>query len=291
MDFARRLAQLALACSLIAAADASHAVNLVLNPSFESFTSCPFTFGQTSFATSWNAPTLGTSDYFNACAPATFPSVNVPYTQLGYRTARTGDGMAGLIPYSAAPDYREYVQAPLASPLIAGQTYQVQFYIAVAETASIAVDRIGAYLSVGAVGPVPNDAPLPFTPQVESPAATFLTDAVNWTAVSGTFVAAGGEDHIVIGSFRDDASTLTTAGPGPWPGGAYYVVDDVSVALLAEEDQACCMADGLCTILLPAECQAFGGAPLGPGSSCSPDPCGPTPVPLRSWGTLKVRYR
>lgn len=275
----------------LTAASPAPAANLVLNPGFESYSSCPFTFGQTSLATPWTAPTLGTSDYLNGCAPATFPSVNVPYTQLGYRPARTGAGMAALIPFSAAPDYREYVQAPLSSPLVASMTYEVRFYVALADTASLAVDRLGAYLSVGAVGPVPNDAPLGVMPQVESPAAVYLDDAVNWTLVSGTFVAAGGEDHIVIGSFRDDASTLTTAGPGPWPGGAYYFIDDVSVDLQVEVDQACCTPDGLCSIQLPGECQALGGTPLGAGTTCSPDPCGPTATGSRTWGRLKTIYR
>ena len=275
----------------LAVASPVQAVNLVINPSFESYSSCPTTYGQASLATPWTAPTTGTSDYLNACAPATFPSVNVPYTELGYRPARTGVGMGGFIPYSAAPDYREYLQAPLTSPLVASQTYEVKFYVALADTASLAVDRLGAYLSVGPVGPVNNYAPLGVTPQIESPAAVYLTDAVNWMLVSGTYVAAGGENHIVIGSFRDDASTLTVPGPDTWPGGAYYFIDDVSVELQQPTDQACCTPDGQCSIQLPGECQAMGGTPLGPGTGCSPDPCGPTPTRVRSWGTLKTIYR
>lgn len=291
MDSAARSVRLAALCLLALLAAPAHAVNLVQNPGFESYSNCPFTFGQASFATLWTAPTTGTSDYFNACAPATFPSVNVPYTQIGYRPARTGVGMAGFIPYSAAPDYREYMSVPLSSALVAAQTYEVKFYVSLADTASIAIDRIGAYLSVGAVGPVNNDQPLPYTPQIESPAAVYLTDAVNWMLVSGLYVAAGGEDHITIGSYRDDASTLTTPGPDTWPGGAYYFVDDVSVEIQLPVDQACCGADGICFIALPGECTAFGGTPLGPGSSCDPDPCGPTPLRVRSWGTLKSMYR
>jgi hypothetical protein len=199
--------------------------------------------------------------------------------------------MAGLIPYSAAPDYREYIQAPLSSPLVASQTYEVRFYVSLADTASLAVDRLGAFLSVGALGPIGNDAPIAVTPQVESPAATYLTDYLNWTLVSGTYVAAGGENHIVIGSFRDDASTLTTAGPDTWPGGAYYFIDDVSVELQVAVDQACCSSDGSCSIMLPAECQASGGTPLGVGTSCTPNPCEPTPTRAKSWGTLKTIYR
>lgn len=291
MESVRRAVASIVSGLLLAAASPAGAVNLVLNPSLESYTSCPTAFGQGANAFTWTVPTTGTADYFNACAPPTFLSVNVPYTALGYRPARTGVGMGGLIPYSAAPDYREYLQALLSSPLVAALTYEVKFYVALADTASLAVDRLGAYLSVGPVGPIGSWAPLGFTPQVESPAATYLTDAVNWTLVSGTFVAAGGENHIVIGSFRDDASTLTAPGPDTWPGGAYYFLDDVSVELVQPTDQACCTPDGQCSIQLPAECIALGGTPLGPGTSCTPDPCGPTPARGKSWGSLKTIYR
>lgn len=90
----------------------------------------------------------------------------------------------------------------------------MQFYVSLADESILAIDRLGAYLSVGPVGPVPNDAPLAVTPQVKSPANVYLTNATAWTLVSGVVVASGGEDHVVLGSFRDDASTSTVPGPG-----------------------------------------------------------------------------
>jgi hypothetical protein len=284
-----RVAAFSLSCLLFATS--SRAVNLVPNPSFETYSSCPTSFGQLTLATPWSLPNTGTSDYFNACAPATFPSVNVPYTQLGYRPARTGVGMAGFIPYSAAPDYREYCEVQLTSPLVASQSYTVSFYLSLADTASIAIDRIGAYLSAGPVGPFNNDAPIAVTPQIESPAAAFLTDPVNWMLVSGTYVATGGEDHIVIGNFHDDATTSTVPGPDTWPGGAYYFLEDVSVEAQVPTDQACCGSDGTCSIQLPGECSASGGTPLGPGSTCTPNPCGPVTSRMRTWGSVKTTYR
>src|SRR5262245_10909901 len=194
--------------------NAAHGVNLVPNNSFETYTSCPTGFGQIAVATPWDTPNTGTSDCLNACAPVVFPSVNVPSNEQGFQAALTGVGYAGLIPLSAAPDYREYVQAPLTSPLTPGMPYLVKFHVSLADLSLLAIDRIGAYLSVGPVGPVPNYAALPFTPQVESPANAFLTDATNWTLISGVYVATGGEDHIVIGNFHDDASTASVPGPG-----------------------------------------------------------------------------
>lgn len=286
-----RLAPLALALGFALAASAAHAVNLVPNPSFESYVNCPFTFGQANFATGWDVPNTGTSDYYNTCAAPVFPSVNVPYTQLGYRPALTGSGYCGIIPYSSAPDYREYLQIQLTSPLVAGQPYLVQFHVSLADTSLYAVDRIGAYLSVGAVGPVPNYAPLPFTPQVESPANVALNDYIGWTLISGIVVANGGEDHLVIGSFRDDASTDATPGPDTWPGYSYYFIEDVSVELSVPTEQACCMSDGSCSIQFPGECTYLGGTPAGPGTSCQPDPCQPTKSRTATWGAVKQIYR
>lgn len=276
---------------LCSAAPAAHAVNLIPNPSFESYTTCPPGYGQVNVFAPWDTPNTGTSDAFHACAPATFPSVNAPFTELGFQNPRTGQGMAGLIPLSAAADYREYISAPLTSPLVPGQPYTITFYVSLADTASLAIDRLGAYFSVGPVGPVPNYAPLPFTPQVESPANVFLTNSTGWTAVTGTFVAAGGENWVTIGNFHDDASTNTVAGPDTWPGGSYYFIDDCDVSLALPVEQACCNSDGSCSMQFPGECTLLGGTPLGPGTNCTSGPCGPTPVRRSTWGKVKAIYR
>jgi hypothetical protein len=286
-----RLASLALAGAACFAAPSAHAVNLVPNGSFESFVGCPTSFSQIYQAAPWDTPTTGTSDYLNACAPPVFPSVNVPQNEQGYQTALTGVGYAGLIPLSAAADYREYIQAPLVSPLVANTPYLVKFHVSLADSSLLAIDRLGAYLSVGAVGPIPNYAPLPVTPQVESPANAYLTNATGWTLISGVVVASGGEDHIVIGNFHNDATTNSVPGPGQWPGGSYYYVDDVSVEVDLPTVQGCCLPDGTCSLQFPGECTLLGGTPAGPGTSCTPTPCKPTRTRSRSWGQVKQVYR
>lgn len=286
-----RPVSLAMLCACLLAASAAHAVNLVPNASFETLSSCPTGYGQPYLAAPWDTPNTGTSDVLNACAPVVFPSLNVPNNQLGFQAAFTGVGYGGLIPYSAAPDYREYLQAPLTQPLSPGQPYLVQFHVSLADSASIAIDRLGAYLSVGPVGPVPNYAALPYTPQIETPVGVPLANSTGWTTISGVFVASGGEDHIVIGSFRDDASTSTTPGPGTWPGGSYYYIDDVSVEVNVPTVQACCLPDGSCSMQFPGECTLLGGTPAGPGTSCTPSPCGATPTRKKTWGALKQVYR
>src|SRR5437762_302428 len=89
---------LLLLVSSLCGAGSTLAANLVVNGNFESYTSCPTSYGQLSVAAPWDAPTTGTSDYLNACAPVVFPSLNVPQNQLGYEPALSGVGYGGFIP-------------------------------------------------------------------------------------------------------------------------------------------------------------------------------------------------
>jgi len=207
------------------------AQNQVPNPSFESNSGVPTGYSQLNLAVPWTPPTGGSPDYFHALAAG--PSgMGVPANDFGNQAPLppTGQAYAG---FNARPVnlYREYVETPLASPLVAGQTYQVSFNVSLADQSQWAVDRIGAYLSVGPVGPLTTTYTLPFTPQVNHPTGNYVTNKTGWTLVSGSFLAAGGEDHLVIGNFYDNPSTTPLMGQGGAFPLAYYYLDDVSVAL------------------------------------------------------------
>lgn len=289
MEALRRLAlsSLLAACALVPRP--ASAVNLVPNPGFEFYSSCPTGFSQLYKAVPWFDANTGTCDAYNMCSPGGFPSVNVPANTFGYQAARTGVGYGGLLVRNFN-DYHEYLEAPLTSPLAAAQSYTVEFWVSLSDTSNGAVDRLGAYLSVGAVN-FGAFTTLLLTPQVESPAGTYLDDVNNWIQVSGTYVAAGGEDHIVLGNFHDDGNTSVQPMPGGYPGINYYV-DDVRVELVpANVDQACCLPDGSCTLTTAGECLALGGSPGGPGTTCTPSPCGVTPARKATWGGVKGHYR
>lgn len=276
-----------LAAGLAVSGDA-FAVNLVPNNGFESYAPCPSGLSQIDQAAPWDTPNDASPDLFNACASAG-SGVSVPSNVFGSQNALTGVGYAGII-VKPINDYREYIEAPLASALVAGVTYTVTFHVSLCDLSNIALDRLGAYLSVGAVGPVAGVATLPFTPQIENPAGSWLADKTNWMTVTGSFVAAGGEDHIVIGNFHDNANTSTTPLSGSYDG-IYYYVDDVSVESSTPAEEACCLPDGSCQTLFPEECTLLGGTPQGPGTSCGPDGCHPVPTVPSSWGAVKARAR
>lgn len=287
-----RAAGLGLA-ALLATTLPARAVNLVPNPSFEAYSSCPDFLSEVDRAVPWDIPTTGgSSDYYNVCATG-ISGVSVPNNSFGTQSPRTGDGYAGFI-VRPINDYREYITVPLTSPLVASTTYTVEFWLSLVDLSNQAIDRMGAYLSVGPVGPLPGAPTLPFTPQVESPANAFLSDKVNWMQVTGSYTASGGESYITIGNFHDNATTNSSAlGAGSYSG-TYYYIDDVSVT--AEPGgpvlQACCLGStGNCTMLEPGECTLVGGTPLGPGTICDNVPCLPVPVRALSWGSIKAIYR
>lgn len=209
--------------------ESTHAQNLVPNSSFEVFTGCPSTQDQLYFAPPWSKPTGGSPDYFNACA-GSGPFQGVPVNGVGTQTPRTGNAYAGFI-LRPLNNYREYIEVPLVSPLAAGVAYDVSFYVSLSDASQWGIDRIGAYLSIGSVGPVTGAPTLPYLPQVENAPGNFVTDKVNWTLISGTYTAMGGEDHLVLGNFRDNTNTTPVTGLGGFYQGAYYYIDDVSVTL------------------------------------------------------------
>lgn len=194
------------------------AQNLVPNNGFEIQDTCP-AVSQITLAPPWNSATSGTPDLFNS----TCGSQN--------SAARTGIGSSGLYLYSTFPNNREYMQAPLTSPLVGGQTYCVSFYV-IRANFRYAINRVGAYFSVGSVSQATTST-LSFTPQVQNPPSTMLSNS-GWILVTGSFTASGGEDHIIIGNFSNDANTDTlVVNAASSSKVAIYRFDDISVTTCA----------------------------------------------------------
>ena len=196
------------------------AQNLVLNPGLDAFVTCPG-FGQFSstYVQSWDKPTIGSSDYYNYNCPGIQPSVQAP---------RNGEGYAGIICYNFGTEYREYITGTFSSPLVAGVTYNVEFYVSLHNGYIQAIEEVGAYISTMQPGPFSNALHINVTPQIENTSGA-LNDTANWKRINGQFVAGGGEMFITIGNFHDDAGTTITQPGSVGSFGAYYFIDDVSV--------------------------------------------------------------
>ncbi|MCU0770800.1 MAG: HYR domain-containing protein [Verrucomicrobia bacterium] len=210
--------------------------NLAPNPQFENYAFCPFNFSQVSAAGPWFNPTVATPDYLNTCS--SFPAAQVPNNLLGSQTPFSGNGYMGAYAYSVygtnpVPGYREYLEAPLLVPLQAGQQYQVSFRVCLADTSGWSISDLGAHFSVGPVLNGSSEGPLNVVPQVANPPGNLLTNQTGWMLVQGVFTAAGGEDHITLGNFLDDASTLAVTNASG-TNHTYYYYDDIAVVPLCE---------------------------------------------------------
>jgi gliding motility-associated-like protein len=204
------------------------AQNLAPNPDFETFTSCPINVQVPGLPDMecgpWYSGNFATPDYFNACNTG---SVGIPENVFGWQPALSGTGYAGI--WSRAPDgsdYREYLQAPLLQPLVAGTWYNVHFYVSLVN-AHCGIQELGAYFSV-VPPPYNGTLVLNVVPQVESE-GNYYRDTVEWMLVEGCFRAAGGESFITIGNFHINQQTPLDPSCTGDPFG-YYYVDDVYVA-------------------------------------------------------------
>jgi len=203
--------------------------NLVPNPGFEHYSSCPVFASQLDSAVPWFNPSAGTPEFYHACA-AYSSGVSVPqqYTG-GFQYARTGSGYAGLFTYRTdIPDMREYAEISLQSPLVAGSCYYFEMYVNQPNNFSVVTDGFGALLVEGEYhlnsGKVINKIP-----QIDNPAGNLLQDSAGWMKISGYFTAKGGENHLIIGNFRDDVHTIHSLfNPSCWYlNCAYLLVDDI----------------------------------------------------------------
>jgi gliding motility-associated-like protein len=205
----------------------------LLNGDFEQYDACPVFFSQAwdmqiEHCLGWRAPTMGTSDYFNECAPLV-TTVSVPDNMVGFQWAHSGKGYCGLYAYSS---YRscEYIQTTLQANLISGHKYEVSFYASCADNSSMGISFLGAYLGTDTFY-VTYDQ-LNVTPQILP--NTMFTDTLNWIKFSGTFTATGAEQYLTIGGFLDTLNVDTVRiGPNDTMLGfphTYVYIDDVWIA-------------------------------------------------------------
>ena len=186
--------------------------NLVSNPSFESYTSCPASYSEMSSCTGWSQSGFnGSSDYMNACATE-FSNVDVPTNIFGSQLAATGNGYAGFYTYvdfgtGPGQNYREYARTQLSSPLEVGETYLIQMQVTLADNSFYATNSLGVYFStLTPTVEAPNDV----NPQVTF--TQYVDDATGWTTVCALFTPTQPYQWIVIGSFDNDFETTYTQG-------------------------------------------------------------------------------
>ena len=201
--------------------------NLVQNPSFEEYYSCPTYAAQLYKCKYWWG---FSSDYFNACAIIN-SNVSVPYSGAGFHYAYTGVAYAGCALYwNANPnyDYRESIKTKLSNTLIANKRYCTNFYTTLAQYSY--TSPTSNYLLLDSIGLLFTKDSIPDTDSaflsngIKVQNNIFNIDTINWLKIANTFIANGGENYLTIGNFDNIIN---------YPLGkicdTYVYVDDVSV--------------------------------------------------------------
>ncbi len=213
--------------------------NLVPNPGFETFTACPTTSCEWFLVSDWdnsngflgcNNGNSGSPDYFNTCGTGFF---GTPNTLNGEVSPLAGNGIMGLGTWLGfTNNFREYLQVQLNSPLVAGNTYTLDFAYTNGDFDPALGyggrgTEIGVHFSVGPLTQNGND-PILLNPTFETAGAVF---SVNWQTISFTFTAVNNATHLIIGNFRNDANTTVQqfANSSSSFGYAYYYFDEISV--------------------------------------------------------------
>ncbi len=207
-------------------------VNFVSNPSFEILYDCmpPNYIPKAKY---WNCldsiKPFNVGMNYNTCYP------NVPNTSVGYQWPKTGGGFIRTTFYCTSvtctyTNSRTYPKNRMISNLIAGKTYCVKMNVNLQNTSPFAIDALQILLADVSIDTIKYvNIPLTYlSPQITNTLG-IINDTLSWIEVSNTFVANGTEKYLVLGNFKTDAATTTSAtgvSSGVW---SEYMVDDVSV--------------------------------------------------------------
>jgi hypothetical protein len=201
-------------------------VNLVPNPSFESYTACPNS-SNIEFASGWFS-SAGSVDYFNSCA--TNSNVGVPSNYVGFQLPKDGNAYAGIVTYYLSSQ-REYIGVQLTQSLSIGVKYFVSAYVSKKDISdgnvgySCSSNNFGFKFSKSAftyTNPYfPNNSDHFHSPVI-------INDSINWQRINGTFISDSSYKYLMIGNFHDNANTNSNCTNSLSL--AYYYVDQICVS-------------------------------------------------------------
>ena len=214
-------------------------INLVPNPSFEIYDTCPFNIvnplysGTNSIckATPWfqpNRPQIacsGSSDFYHSC------SGTVPSSIYGYQFAKTGLGYAGFGPTdNPNSKYGECIEVPLIQNL-KRKKYCTSFYINTPNIEMSSTNCIQARFTKDSVLNTSWDR-IYLSDGIG--ATEIVRDTVNWVLVKGIYDAKGEEKFMTVGCFEDITWDDYLCSETQGCGFSYYYFDDFGVYELPE---------------------------------------------------------
>ncbi len=219
------------------------AQNLVPNPSFEEYSECPFAPGDLHTHVDYWETWQETADFFHVCSNDLEALAGVPENAWGYQWPITGDGYAGIYTYiEFNTEIREYMAAPLETPLVNGNSYYMMFHASLYDGASkdsrwCAVSNIGMrFFKDPDYTAFPPDAnPLQPDNFAHLNYSDVLDDYTNWTLIEGWFTADDDYNWVAIGNFfTGDQTDIVILNDEDACSGIYYI-ENVCVASSPEE--------------------------------------------------------
>ena len=218
--------------------------NLVPNPSFEDTVDCEVST-QCSLlkAVGWYNPNTATPDVWDFdqsryCGnPIDTSSSSSQST--GFEWPSDGIRHAGFLCWfgPGSSFSKDYLGAQLIQTMVAGQAYRVAFKCSRMDHYKYAIDGISVYFGSTMVQENHPNHLTSVTPQLHlsDPNSPFLVQSDGWLQLADTFVAVGGEQWMVMGSF-DPPSLVngTVVNPNSFYDYAYYMVDEVEVVAIGE---------------------------------------------------------
>lgn len=160
---------------------------------------------------SWSA--IDSLSYFGKLLTKNLPPYNVPLNSFGYQWPRNGNNyLIHAVFYIDGPvRTRGYPRNKLKEPLISGVNYCVKMNLCLSNNSTHATDDIGIYFTDSSLDTITKcNIPLTYLmPQINNLNGNYINDTLNWITVSGTFIATGLEENMVIGNFKSDSLTDT----------------------------------------------------------------------------------
>ena len=243
----------------------TYSQNLVPNPSFEFFSSCPNHNYQLYLATPWYGEYNNSSDgcFGHMC------NHDESFVEgwFLYQKPRTGEGFTFIGVFSDPSfeySFTTYIKVKLKEVLKKDKNYCINYYVSLGGFSKYAIDALCACLSPDSLlfhGVFSDTNKMflncPLINRVCNAENNILKDTLNWENVSLIYTAQGDEQYLTIGNLKrnSEVNYLTTSG--------YFVtvyhIDDVSVyecdapvyEANAGEDKTACIGEQL-TLGTPA---------------------------------------
>lgn len=221
--------------------------NLVPNPSFEIYDTCPDWFQQISRATGWKALVL-TPDFLHKCS--NFNQTSIPYNFFGVQeTVNINDnGYSGIgIVFPPTVGGQEVIGIKLLETLAIGTQYFFSFDYSCAFRPGYSNGCISNKLGMKLLTEEPVDTFGLANQLINNEAILYsdsiLSDSVNWLKFDGSFIADSAYKFLAIGNFFSiDSIQRICYGASAFS--TYYYIDNICLSLAKNDCNS--IKDSIC---------------------------------------------